>query len=90
VRRLVLFAAVATLHWPYLISSRIPHSLSIRAQLLAQTLVRRPVRRPVPLAAVRRHLAPATRDTRVCSLLAPQQVTDTSQLHAKALVFGHV
>ncbi len=45
---------------------------------------------PVLLAAVRRHLALPTRDTRVRSLLAPRQVADPSQLHAKALVLGHV
>ena len=45
---------------------------------------------PVLLAAVRRHLALPTRDTRVRSLLAPRQFANPSQLHAKALVLGHV
>jgi hypothetical protein len=45
---------------------------------------------PVPLAAVRRCLALPTHDTRVCSLLAPRQAADTSELYAKALVLGHV
>jgi hypothetical protein len=52
--------------------------------------VRRRVLRPVPLAAVRRHLAPATRDVYICSLLAPRVVADPSQLFAKTLVLGPV
>ena len=52
--------------------------------------MRRRVLRPVPLAAVRRHLAPATRDIYICSLLALRVVADPSQLFAKALVLGHV
>jgi hypothetical protein len=45
---------------------------------------------PVPLAAVRRRLALPTCGRRVRSLLAPRQVADTSELHAKALVLRHV
>ena len=65
-------------------------TLSHRAQLLAHTtaLVRRQVLIPVPLAAVRRHLAPTTRDVDFCSLLAPRAVAEPSQLFAKALVLG--
>ncbi len=67
-------------------------TLSQRAQLLAHTtaLVRRRVLRPVPLAAVRRHLAPATRDIYICSLLALRVVADPSQLFAQTLVLGIV
>ena len=64
--------------------------LSQQAQLVAPALVRRRVLRPVLLAAVRRHLAPATRDIYICSFLAPRVVADPSQLFAKALVLGHV
>jgi hypothetical protein len=64
--------------------------LSIQAQLLAPALVRRRVLRPVPLAAVRRHLALATRDINICSFLALRVVADPSQFFAKALVLGHV
>jgi hypothetical protein len=53
-------------------------------------LVRRRVLRPVPLAAVRRHFAPATLDICICSFLAPRVVADPSQFFAKALVLGHV
>jgi hypothetical protein len=52
--------------------------------------VRRRVLHPVPLAAVRRHLAPATRYIYVCSFLALRVVADPSQLFAKTLVLGHV
>ena len=52
--------------------------------------MRRRVLRPVPLAAVRRHLALATRDVNICSFLAPRVVADPSQLFAKALVLGIV
>ena len=90
VRCLVYIAAVATMHRPYSISPRIPRSLTIRAQLRTHVLVCGHVRRPVSLTAVRRHLALPTHDTRVRSLLAPWQAADTSQLHAKALVFGHM
>ena len=45
---------------------------------------------PVLLAAVRRHLAPPTRDVDICSFLALRVVADPSQLFAKALVLGHV
>ena len=64
--------------------------LSQRAQLLAHTtaLVRRRVLLPVPLAAVRRHLAPTTRDVDFCSLLASRAVAEPSQLFAKTLVLG--
>ena len=67
-------------------------SLSQRAQLLAHTtaLMRRRVLRSVLLAAVRHHLAPATRDINICSLLALRVVAEPSQLFAKALVLGHV
>jgi hypothetical protein len=64
--------------------------LSPRAQLLAPALVRRRVLRPVLLAAVRRHLALATRDVNICSFLALRVVADPSQLIAKALVLGEV
>ena len=46
--------------------------------------------RPVPLAAVRRHLAPATRDIYICSFLALRVVADPSQLFAQSLMLGHV
>ena len=67
-------------------------ALSQRAQLLAHTtaLVRRRVLLPVPLAAVRRHLAPTTRDVDFCSLLASRAVAEPSQLFAKTLVLGPV
>ena len=52
--------------------------------------MRRRVLRPVPLAAVRRHLAPATRDIYICSLLALRVVADARQLFAQALMLGHV
>jgi hypothetical protein len=42
--------------------------------------------RPVSLAAVCRHLAPATPDIDVCSLLALWVVADPSQLLAQTLV----
>ena len=64
--------------------------LSPQAQLLAPALVRRRVLHPVPLAAVRRHLALATRDVNISSFLAPRVVADPSQLFAKTLVLGHV
>jgi hypothetical protein len=65
-------------------------TLSHRAQLLAHTtaLVRRQVLIPVPLAAVRRHLAPATLYIGFRKLLAPRAVAELSQLLAKALVLG--
>jgi hypothetical protein len=44
----------------------------------------------VPLAAVRRHLALATRNINICSFLAPRVVADPSQLFAKTLVLGIV
>jgi hypothetical protein len=65
-------------------------NLSIRAQLLAPALVRRRVLRLVPLAAVRRHLAPATLDVYVCWLLALRIVADPSQLVAQTLVLIQV
>ena len=42
------------------------------------------------LAAVRRHLAPPTRDIDICSFIALRIVADPSQLFAEALVIGHV
>ena len=64
--------------------------LSQQAQLVAPALVRRRVLRPVLLAAVRRHLAPATRDIYICSFLAPWVVADPIQLFAETLVLGPV
>ena len=64
--------------------------LPTRAQILAPALVLLPVLLPVPLAAVRRHLAPSTQDVDICSFLATRPVADPSQLLAKALVLGHV
>ena len=52
--------------------------------------MRRRVLRPVTLAAVRRHLAPATRDIYICSFLAPWVVADPIQLFAETLVLGPV
>jgi hypothetical protein len=52
--------------------------------------VRRRVLRPVPLAAVRRHLAPAAPHVWICSLLARRVVADPSQLIAQALVLRPV
>jgi hypothetical protein len=52
--------------------------------------VRQRVFRPVPLAAVRCHLALATRDIYICSFLALRVVAEPSQFFAKALVLGHV
>ena len=53
--------------------------------------MRRRVLRSVPLAAVRRHLAPATRDIYICSSLALWVVVaDPSQLCAQTLVLGIV
>ena len=52
--------------------------------------MRRRVLLPVPLAAVRRHLAPATCDSDFRTLLAPRAVAEPSQLFAKTLVLGPV
>jgi hypothetical protein len=52
--------------------------------------VRRQVFLPVPLAAVRRHLALPARDSLVCTLLAALIVADPSQLLAQTFVLGHV
>jgi hypothetical protein len=45
---------------------------------------------PVPLAAVRRRLAPTALDFDFRTLLAPRAVAESSQLFAKALVLGQV
>ena len=44
----------------------------------------------VPLAAVRRHLAPPTLDVYVCLLPAFREVAHPSQLLAQTMVLGHV